>query len=280
MIAQLHEVLKLERPLVGIDLETTGVDPKTSGIVELGLEIFVPGKPVKEYRTLVNPLMPIPAGATAIHHITNEMVADAPTFMQLSDNLLKGLGDCDLAGYNVWFDIRQMAEEFKRAGKPWDYEGCRVIDGFRIWQLAEGRTLSHAFERWIRGSRDVSDQMIEDELGVEGAHTALWDVKMSTRIIAAQLKACQTLPRDVQRLHDLQWPDRYDADGKLRWKDKELCFSFGEHRDKPLRTVPDRYLSWVISKDFSDKVKDTCRAALKRNYPQPPMEVPVETDPT
>lgn len=270
MIPRLHEVLRLDRPLIGIDLETTGVKPETSGIVELALEIMVPGREPKEYRTLVNPLMVIPPEATAIHHITNEMVADAPTFAQLADNLLKGLSGCDYAGYNVKFDLRQLSAEFRRAGKSWTSKGARVIDGFRLWQIAEGRTLAHAVDHWLKGSAQVDDQAIIDELGPDGAHTALWDIKMSTRIIAAQLRGCQSLPRDLQQLHDLCWPNEdewYDDDGKLRWnKDGQLYMSFGKHKDEPLQRVPKSYLAYMIKCDFSEPVKHAWREAVEGRF--------------
>lgn len=274
---QLHEVLKLERPLIGVDCETTGVSPKTSAICELALEIFRPGKPPQEYRTLVNPMMPIPPAATKIHGITNEMVKDAPTFVQLAPNLLSGMTNVDFVGYNLWFDIRQLAEEFRRAGQTWSYEGARVIDGFRLWQLAEQRTLSHAVERWLKG-RDstLEDREAIDEEGK--AHNALWDIKQSTRVVAAQLRACSFLPRDLNQLHELLWPGRYDADGKLTWKHGELCFTFGAHRDIPLRNVPKGYLKWVVQQDFSDKVKQTCRDACNGVFPASPVQVPADED--
>lgn len=283
MIRQIHEVLNLTRPLVGLDEETTGVNPKTSGIVELGLEIFIPGKPVKEYRTLINPLLPIPREATAIHGITNEMVRDAPTFVQLAANLFSGMSGCDFIGYNVRFDLRQLVEEFKRAGMEWSYEGARVIDGFRMWQLAEGRTLTDAVNHWL-GSKHERSNDAELDLEMSAleesgkAHGALFDVKSSTRVVAAQLDQCPHLPRDLDALHELQWPGWYDADGKLRWIKGELCFTFGEHRDKPIRLAPKGYLNWVAGKDFSDKVKQTCRNAMRGIYPTPPTVTDVEDD--
>lgn len=252
----LTDVLVLARPLIGLDLETTGVNPQTSRIVELALEIMVPGKDTKEYRTLVNPGIPIPKEASDIHHITDDMVQDAPPFEALADRLLKGFSGSDFAGYNVRFDLRIMAAEFRRAKRVWDYEDARVIDGFRLWQIAEGRSLEHAVKRWLPGEDLEGD-----------AHSALYDVKMATRIIAAELRGCSTLPRDLQMLHDLCSPGWFDAEGKLQWKNGELCFSFGEHKDKPLRSVPRGYLDWITKKDFSEKIKQVCRAAIRGEYP-------------
>lgn len=270
MIPQIHEVLTLTRPLIGIDEETTGVKAKTSGIVELALEIIVPGLPVKEYRTLVNPLMPIPASATAIHGITNADVQDAPTFKQLAQNLASGLTGCDFIGYNVRFDLEQLEEEFKRAGIAWTYEGARIIDGYRLWQLAEGRTLTDATKRWLeieQPAGPTGNAVLEANREADGgAHNALWDIKMSTRVVASQLLKT-SLPRDLDTLHVMQWPGYYDHQGKLRWVKDEVCFSFGEHRDKPLRVVPRGYLAWVKRSDFNDTIKLACDNALKGIFP-------------
>lgn len=278
MIPRITDLLTLTRPLIGLDLETTGVKPKTSGIVELSLEIMTPSKlpsgevMVKEYRTLINPLMPIPPDATAIHHITNAMVADSPTFKQLADNLLLGLVNCDFIGYSVRFDLMQIAEEFSRAGKTWSYEGAKILDAYRMWQLVDGRTLSHAVDRWVKPLADADELA---DLDPTNAHGALWDTRMSSRIAASQL-AQTKLPRDLQRLHDLCWPGWFDAEGKLRWNDQgELSIGFGEHNGKNLRHVPRGYLEWMCKKDFSDTVKTACRAALANNWPQRcPDEIP------
>lgn len=268
MIKRIDEVLTLDRPLVGVDLETTGVKAKTSGICQIGLEIYLPVQPVKEYKTLVRPIMPIPASATKIHGITNEMVADAPTWLQLAAGFYAGMQGCDFIGFNVRFDLEQMFEEYKRAGMVFDYEPdgpnrTRILDGYRLWQVIEGRTLSHAVERWLKPSLEeaTTDAEIAAELGDQHAHDALWDVRMSSRIVAQQILARQ-LSTNLDDLHAMQWSDWYDVTGRLKWMDGELCFSFGEHARKPVRTTPKGYLGWICRADFPDKVKDACRAAM------------------
>jgi DNA polymerase-3 subunit epsilon len=286
------EVLRLERPLIGIDTETTGTNPTSSKIIELALEIMVPGKPTKEYRTLLNPQMPIPPGATAVHGITDAQVQgcrvcglassqhvfdplripDAgpheftpwPTFADIADNLLKGFAGADFCGYNVRFDLKMLGAEFKRNKRLWDYEDARVVDAFRIWQIGESRSLEDAADRWL--TKDEKHSL------ADGAHTALGDVRWSTRVLAAQLKTFATLPRDIQKLHDLCSPDWFDCEGKLKWLENELCIGFGKHKDEPMRRVPRDYLQWMVKGDFSAKVKDACRNAIRGVYPAPPAQ--------
>lgn len=276
MIQQLSDVLRLERPLNGMDLETTGTNKKSARIVELGLEMLHPGREARNWRTLINPGVPIPPSATVVHHITDTLVKDERRFDSLAENLARGFDQADFCGYNVRFDLEILSEEFRRARRPWDYEQARIIDPFRVWQVAEPRSLDDAVSRWLQGKAPVMPreshtlEEIADALGEGRAHTALWDTRSSTRVLAALLLAFPQLPRDVQRLHDLCWPGWFDAQGKLKWRDGELCFAFGEHRDLSITQVPRDYLNWITRKDFSAKVKEICRNALRGQYPTPP----------
>jgi DNA polymerase III epsilon subunit-like protein len=263
----LHEILNLTRPLVGLDLETSGVEPKTSGICELALEIFAPGVAPREYRTLVNPLLPIPEAATKIHGITNAMVQDAPTFLQLAAELGPALVDCDFVGFNVRFDLRQLFEEFLRAAMPWNYEGARILCGYRLWQVAEGRSLSDAIRRWINVPGLTEPDAADTDNNIDGqAHNALYDVRWSTRVVASQLSSGLLPTLDIDELHQLQWPGWYDSGGKLRWNaDGVLCIGgWGLHKEKPLHTVPRSYLlGFICAKDFEPKVQEAARLAAK-----------------
>lgn len=76
--------LALKKPMVFFDLETTGTNILTDRIVEISIIKLMPNGTESEVTMRINPQMPIPAEATAIHHITDADVADCPTFKQLS----------------------------------------------------------------------------------------------------------------------------------------------------------------------------------------------------
>ena len=90
--------LKLTRPICFFDLETTGIDVAKDRIVEIAVfKVFPNGN--KESKTwLVNPTVPIPPQTTAVHGITNEKVANEPTFKELSSVIYNMIKDSDLAG--------------------------------------------------------------------------------------------------------------------------------------------------------------------------------------
>lgn len=259
----LPDMLPLERPLIGLDLETTDTNPTLARIVELGLEIMTPDKPTKEFQSLINPGVPIPIAATEIHGITDEMVAGAIHFQQLTPNLLKGFKDADFVGYNIRFDLRVLAAEFKRLEITWSYDGARILDAYRVWQIIETRSLEDAAEHWLGVMEKVKRK------GRDGPHGAMFDTRLSTLVLASQLVKHEQVPRTVQGIHDLCWPGWFDGEGKLKWRNGELCLAFGEHRDRPLRTVNKGYLNWMIHKDFSNMVKDACRNAIQGIYPSP-----------
>ena len=121
--------LKLEKPIVFFDLETTGVQVAKDRIVEISiLKAFPNGN--KESKTwLVNPTIPIPSETTAIHGISDEKVANEPTFKQLAPEITELIYNCDLAGYNSnKFDIPLLAEEFLRVGVDFDMSGIKAVD--------------------------------------------------------------------------------------------------------------------------------------------------------
>ena len=121
--------LQLSRPIAFIDLETTGVTVSTDRIVEIAIVKISPDGSKVVKRKLVNPLMPIPAGASAVHGISDEMVKDAPTFKQIANEVKQFLENCDLGGYNSnRFDIPMLIEEFLRAGIEFSIDGIKIVD--------------------------------------------------------------------------------------------------------------------------------------------------------
>lgn len=259
---RLTELFTLERPLVSVDCETTNTNRQKARIVELGLEIIQPDGAVKEYSTRINPGEPIPPESTAIHHITDADVQQAPMFKDLAANLLRGFSNADFIGYNVRFDLDIISAEFARCGHTWDYDGpgvC-VIDGYRLWQLTF--------------PRELEDFLKACGVQHEGPHVALHDAKAASRGIAAWLALHPQLPRTLKDLHALCIGDRIDAAGKLKRRGDQIVFNFGDHRDESLMTVPLGYLRWVCRRDFSALVKQHCRDAIAARTAQETTHAP------
>ena len=88
--------LKLHRPLAIIDLETTGLNPDQDRIVELAILKIQPDGGTVQYVKRLNPQIPIPAAATAVHGIRNKDVVDEPSFQRVAHEVAELLKGCDL----------------------------------------------------------------------------------------------------------------------------------------------------------------------------------------
>jgi len=256
--------IRLERDLVFLDTETTGTDITSDRIVEIALVRVKPDGTREEYRTLVNPEIPIPEESRRVHGISDQDVAGAPTFAELAPSLFERLKDVDYSGYNILrFDLPLLRNEFQRARIEWTTEGARVIDAQVIFHKMEPRDLTAAYRKFCGKP-------------LEGAHGALADTRASVEVLFGELEHYGELPRDIVALDAMfnQVDRRFvDAGRKFKWKDGEVAFNFGNQRGRLLREVATQephYLDWILSKDFTPEVKKLCKDALRGVYPEQP----------
>lgn len=99
-----------------LDFETTGLNYKQDRIIEVAAIKYVDGIETDKMVTLVNPLMHIHSDATAINHITDDMVADAPTERSVIPQLIEFLGDSLIVGHCVSFDLSFLEVAAQRYG--------------------------------------------------------------------------------------------------------------------------------------------------------------------
>lgn len=250
--------LALERPLAFFDLETTGTRIGKDRIVQIGIVRLMPDSARVTYQTLVNPGIPIPAEATAVHGITDLDVAMAPPLDAVAPEVLAALEGCDLAGFNcLRFDVPFLAEELFRVGVEWDHARLRIVDVQRIYHRMEPRDLSAAL-RYYCGREH------------EGAHDALADVEATADVLLAQLERYpDRLQGTVDFLGELSG-DRQrspDAAGKLRFDEAgSICLTFGKYNGWSLENIGRNdpgYLQWLMTKaELPGSTLAVMRAAL------------------
>jgi len=235
--------LKLNKPICFFDLETTGIDVAKDRIVEISiLKVFPNGN--KESKTwLVNPTISIPPQSTAIHGISNEKVANEPTFKELSSQIYNMIKDSDLAGYNSdRFDIPLLAEELLRAGVDFDMKNRVSVDVQTIFHKMEERTLSAAMKFYCNQS-------------LENAHSAEADTMATYEIMKAQLDRYPELENDIKLLSEFTTRKKIaDFAGMISFDaDNDEIFAFGKHKGvkvvKVLENEPG-YFSWIQNADF------------------------------
>ena len=249
--------LKLSKPIVFFDLETTGINIATDKIVEISiLKVFPNGN--KESKTwLVNPEMEIPKESSEIHGITNEKVVAEPTFKELADKVNEMIGDADLAGFNSnRFDIPLLAEELMRAGIDFDMKNRKAIDVQVIFHKKEQRTLGAGYQFYCGKE-------------LEGAHGAEADTNATYEILLAQLDKYPDLENSVDALSEFSTHgERADFAGFILMNDeKQEIFSFGKYKGRTVEEVfieNPGYNNWIQNADFPLYTKKVLREIKER----------------
>ena len=235
--------LKLTKPICFFDLETTGINIAKDRIVEISiLKIFPNGN--KESKTwLVNPEVEIPPEVVAVHGISNEKVANEPTFKELSKEIYAIIKDSDLGGFNSdRFDIPLLAEEMLRADVDFDMKNMMSIDVQTIFHKMEKRTLGAAYKFYC--NKDL-----------EGAHSAEADTMATYEVLLSQLDRYSELENNVKKLSEFTTRKKsLDFAGFIvANENQEPSFSFGKHKGKTVDEVLEKepgYFGWIINADF------------------------------
>jgi DNA polymerase-3 subunit epsilon len=248
--------LLLARPLAVLDLETTGTDPQAARVVEISVLRLIPPESRVLRTRRVNPGMPIPAEATAIHGITDADVANEPTFAKLARGLADFLSGCDLCGFNLKrYDLRVLHAEFRRSGVDFPLKGRAIIDPMEIFHAYERRDLSAAVDFYLASEHTK-------------AHSAEADVLATAGVLDAMLACYDDLPRRVADLHQrFEDPNAVDSNGCFTQVGTEIRFAFGKFRGQPLNVVAQKkpdYLRWMLEQDFFDDTKTVVRTALQQ----------------
>ena len=235
--------LELTRPICFFDLETTGVNVSKDRIVEISILKVFPNKSQELKTWLVNPEMVIPQEVIDIHGVTNERVADAPTFKELSSVIHEMIRNCDLAGYNSnRFDIPLLVEELLRAGIDFDMKNSVAVDVQTIFHKMEKRTLGAAYQFYCNKDLD-------------NAHSAEADTIATYEVLKGQLDRYPELENNMKFLADFSARKQaVDYAGFITYnKDKEEIFSFGKHKGKRVEDVLEKepgYFGWIQNADF------------------------------
>ena len=268
--------LKLTKPLIVFDLETTGLDLVNDRIIQISyIKVMPSGEELRE-SFFVNPGRHIPAEVEALTGISDGDVASAKTFKELASTLEATFKGCDFAGYNSnHFDIPMLAEEFLRAGIDFDFSRCRLIDAQTIFHKMERRNLAAAYKFYC-------GRKMEDDFQ---AHRADEDTEATYRVLMGELDKYspevqegpdRQLPNDMDYLAEFsKVNDNVDFAGRIVWKPvvdstgkpvmdkdgkplRQEVFNFGKHKGKPVVEVLHRepgYFSWMLAGDFTYNTK-------------------------
>lgn len=248
--------LNLERPLVFLDIEATGLSTETDRIVELAMCKIMPDETriLKCYR--YNPEMPIPPAATEIHGISDDDVKDKPFFHQHAKAISKFISGCDLAGFNSnRFDIPMLYAELSRSQIFLDYQSINLVDVGNIFKIKEPRTLEAAVQFYCGKP-------------LENAHSAEADILGAVDVLMGQLEKYPDLPQNMQELalFSNYGAKILDLQGKFTYNEKgQIILNFGKYKGEPAADHLD-FLEWMVHK--ANFPRDTVEVAMGILYPE------------
>lgn len=206
------------------DTETTGIKAEKDRIIEIAA--YDPTLN-RSFEKLINPGIPIPAEASAIHHITDEMVASAPSWITVSDEFEQFCeGDVILIAHNNdSFDYHFLRCEYERNNKM-----------MPEWKFLD--TL-----KWARRFRpDLPRhtlQFLREIYGIaaNNAHRALDDVIVLHQVFS-------------YLIDDLTIDEVYEILNRPR---ALLHMPFGKHQGQPLTKIPKSYVQWLATNGVFEK---------------------------
>ncbi len=264
--------LKLTRPLVVFDIESTGIKVAVDRIIEISLIKLFPDETQDQRTYLINPTIPIPEEATMIHGISDDDIKDKPTFGDIGHELLNYLNNCDLAGYNSnKFDIPLLIEEFLRIDISFDTKNRFLVDVQNIFHKMEPRTLKAAYKYYC------GKELIN-------AHSASADTLATYEVLLSQIERYKdveytdkegntTVPikNDVKSLHNFSFKSEFvDLVGHIVYNNKkEEVFNFGKHKGKAVEKVfrqEPQYYDWMMKADFPLSTKNIITAIKLRGF--------------
>ena len=279
--------LNLTKPLIVFDLETTGLDLVNDRIIQISyIKVYPDGREKRE-NIFINPGKPIPTEVTLLTGISDEDVANAPTFKQKAKELSEKFAGCDFAGFNSnRFDVPMLAEEFLRAGVDFDFSKCRLIDAQNIYHKMERRNLAAAYKFYC-------GRKMEDDFE---AHRADQDTEATWRVLQGELdmyapgkqeEAERSLNNDMDELAEFsKMNDFVDFAGRMVWRDmtdkdgnqlldaagkprRHEVFNFGKYKGWDVAEVLHKdsgYYSWMLASDFTYNTKQVLTRIRLREF--------------
>lgn len=265
-----------------IDTETTGLDGSVDKIVEVGAVRFRDGVEIARFETLVNPGIPIPPGASAVHHITDEDVVGKPSPEQAYAQLFEFVAGCAmLVAHNAPFDSsflpnladRRWLCSFRLARHVWPDAPGYSNQALRYYLEALRKPFEERFAHGAIVDAEVTaavywcslQRYLElgnpDELGALFSFVAR--PLQVPRVPFGKHKGAEwaSVPADylqwaitkAEVLRDPDWRAAFEAE-LARRPAAEPTMPFGAHRDKPLSDIPADYLEWALAK--ANRVRD------------------------
>jgi len=261
------------------DFETTTVDVPTTDVVQVAFVshgVEPSGETELRAAKTLCYVPSIPIGATAIHGIKAEDVADRKPFVDQVAALCKMLARCDyVTTFNgLGFDVPILERFAALAGVDASFVRARHIDCYRLWKRVQSiDPIAACYSGGLAGAHYWATQQT-----IDGAHDALNDCRATLRVRTALQLSLQAsdpaLPSLVDacdlmvRLSALPLPGYADVGEKFKWVGDVLTVDFGkQYSGVDVAEVDEGFFKWMLDGDFSDDTKRVAQSLLAGVYP-------------
>jgi len=195
------------RRLAAFDLETTGIDSESDRIVTAAVSLVGDGQPSVFHAWLLDPGIPIPAGAAAVHGITTERArAEGRPPLEAIEEIVALLAEQVLQGvpvvaFNARFDLTCLDREARRHGiaplldRVGGANGLRVVDPY---------VLDKQVDRFRKGKRTLGAVCAHYNVPLDDAHDSHADALAAARVAWRLGQAFEELRVELDTLHEQQ----------------------------------------------------------------------------
>lgn len=255
----------INQRFIAFDVETTGLNPSSDRIIELGAVVFENKKIINKFSSLVNPQIKVPSRATAVNHITNKMLKNAPDEKEAFSRLIDFLGDAIngatiLCAHNATFDMKFLSETLMRLG----YDGT----------IYYADTLSIS-RKLVKGLNNYKQDTVASYFNIvnEESHRAVTDAEVCGKILIKLLEIKQEEQQIIIEKSQNSVPDSeemevcaYIQDAIIKNGGDSKLMSFYKNSS---RYIDVRYMCNIVKFKFAKKGKYIIvkkEAAANNNY--------------
>jgi len=251
--------MKLEKPIIYFDIESTGVETESARIIELACIKYSPDGTQEEKTIRVNPTIPIPTEASEVHGITDEIVKDLPTFKQYAQAIRKWFDGCDLAGFNSDnYDVPLLSAEFERAGLEGINWNPNLLDVIKLYRLLYPNTLSEVYKRLTGKELEGAHGAVVDILGTkEIADILIPQLNDTTEEQLVTVAEIDSFMQGDKKRFDLAGKMYTDTDGIVKW-------NFSKNKDKAV-LADAGFCNWFMQQGFPQESKNKIKELQNNN---------------
>ena len=260
--------MKINKPLVFFDIESTGLDITKDKIIEITiLKLSISGRK-NTFTFRINPEIPIPSENSKIHGIYDKDVKNSPSFKKVGNKIKKLLYKCDLVGFNILkFDLPILIEEFKNNKISFLINNINIIDVQKLYHLMEKRNLSSAYKFYCNKT-------------LKNSHSSFSDTMATYEIFLNQLKKYDNqevfdlkgnkmgkISKNLNKINNTLNNNMIDLEGRFIMDNDDPVFNFGKYKGKKIKEILKKnpgYFNWIIKGKFSNDTKENLKKIKKR----------------